>query len=87
MYMARAEDREGSLYQNLIDAGYSEVEANQCLLLAGNGEWMKICKMLAKQKTVLLAALHKSEKQIDCLDFLVYEINKKHNLGGKQNVR
>ena len=84
--MAHVKDTESSLYQNLIDAGYNEAQSNQCLILARNGEWMELCKMLAKQRTVLLNALHKSEKQIDCLDFLVYEINKKYRVGGNQNV-
>lgn len=84
--MAQADDIEGGLYQNLIDAGYSEKEASHFLILARNGEWPKMCKMLGRQKASLLTALHKSEKQIDCLDFLVYEINKKHISGGKQNV-
>lgn len=84
--MAQADDIEGGLYQNLIDAGCSEKEANHFLILARNGEWPKVCKMLARQKASLLTALHKSEKQIDCLDFFVYEINKKHISGGKQNV-
>lgn len=84
--MAQADDIEGGLYQNLIDAGYSEKEASHFLILARNGELPKMCKMLKRQKASLLTALHKSEKQIDCLDFLVYEINKKHISGGKQNV-
>ena len=84
--MARVDDAEGNLYQNLIDAGCSNEEAGQCLTLAQNGEWPKLCKILARQKASLLNTLHKSEKQIDCLDFLVYEINKKHINGGKQNV-
>lgn len=86
MRTTRADDFEGGLYQNLIDAGCSEKEVDQSLILARNGEWPKLCKMLARQKASLLAALHKSEKQIDCLDYLVYEINKKHINGGKQNV-
>ncbi|MCH5250336.1 MAG: hypothetical protein J1E98_10400 [Lachnospiraceae bacterium] len=79
--MAQAEN----LRQNLIDAGCSEAEANRCLTFAEKGEWNKLCNTLAKQKAVLLTALHKSERQIDCLDFLVYEINKKYINGGKQN--
>ena len=74
--MAQVDNIEGRLYQNLIDAGYSEKEADQCLVLARDGEWQKLCKLLARQKASLLTALHKSEKQIDCLDFLVYEIKK-----------
>lgn len=84
--MAQAEDTEGKLYQNLIDAGCSEAEANQYLTFAKKGEWNRLCTALAKQKTALLSVLHKSEKQIDCLDFLVYEINKKYIGGGKQNA-
>ena len=74
--MAQVDNIEGRLYQNLIDAGYSEKEADQCLVLARDGEWQKLCKLLARQKASLLTELHKSEKQIDCLDFLVYEIKK-----------
>ena len=84
--MAQTEDTEGKLYQNLIDAGCSEAEADKYLTLAKRDEWNKLCTALAKQKTVLLTTLHKSEKQIDCLDFIVYEINKKYINGGKQNV-
>ena len=84
--MARADDTESKLYQNLIDIGCSEREASQYLTFSERGEWSKLCTALAKQKTVLLTALHKSEKQIDCLDFLVYEINKKYISGGKQNA-
>ncbi|MCH5316062.1 MAG: hypothetical protein J1E81_09115 [Eubacterium sp.] len=84
--MARAEDTQARLYQNLIDAGYGEDMAKYCLSFAQNGEWNRLCNELAKHKTVLLATLHKSEKQIDCLDYLVYEINRKYLIGGKQNA-
>ncbi len=84
--MAYAGDIKAMLYQNLIDAGYNESEANQCLILAQNREWIKLSNMLAQQRTVLLNKLHKSEEQIDCLDFLVYEIKKTHINGGKENV-
>ena len=84
--MAHAEDTEGRLYQNLVDAGCNEDVIDQCLVLARNGDRMKLCKMLAEHRTTLLNTIHKSEKQIDCLDFLVYEINKKYKIGGKQNV-
>lgn len=75
--MACATDTEGTLYQNLIDAGYSEDEAKHCLSLAQNGQWEQLCRALKKQKEALLSTLHKSETQIDCLDYLMYEINKK----------
>lgn len=67
-----------SLYQNLLDAGLNAEKAEQYENLAKSGEWNKLLSELSKQKKNLLSSLHKNEKQIDCLDFLVYEINKKH---------
>lgn len=37
-------------------------------------DW-KIC--LEKQRNVLLNKVHKEEKRIDCLDYLVYQIRRK----------
>ena len=67
-----------SLYQNLLDAGFNAEKAEQYEKLAEDQEWNKLLRELMKQKRHLLSLLHESEKQIDCLDFLVYEINKKH---------
>lgn len=67
-----------NIYQNLLDAGCASEKAEQCEKLAEDGEWSKLLCELAKHKKLLLSSLHKSEKQIDCLDFLVYEINRKH---------
>lgn len=67
-----------SLYQNLLDAGFNAEKAEQYEKLAEDQEWNILLRELMKQKRHLLSSLHESEKQIDCLDFLVYEINKKH---------
>ena len=67
-----------SLYQNLLDAGFNAEKAEQYEKLAEDQEWNILLQELMKQKRHLLSSLHESEKQIDCLDFLVYEINKKH---------
>ncbi len=66
-----------SLYQNLLDAGFNAEKAEQHEKLAEDREWNKLLRELANQKRYLLSLLHEREKQIDCLDFLVYEINKK----------
>lgn len=82
--MVFGEDSE--LYRNLLDAGYSEPEAARCLTLAGSGQWAELLRGLSRQKAALLSLLHKSEQQIDCLDYLVYRINKTYRNGGEQNV-
>lgn len=71
-------EKDNNIYQNLLDAGCNAEMAEQYEKLAKTGNWSKLLNKLAKQKKHLLSALHESEKQIDCLDFLVYEINKKH---------
>ena len=51
--------------QALRDAGCTEKEAAALL------------ELLARHRAALLDEVHKSEKKIDCLDYLVYHI--KHN--------
>ena len=76
--MAEASDTMGMLHQNLIDAGCSEDLTQTCMELAKTARWDRILPLLSKQKADLLNAVHDGQKQIDCLDFLVYSIHKKH---------
>ena len=78
--MAEVSDKRGILYQNLLDAGCDEKTIQSCMHYAENSEWSKITALLAKQKDSLLKNVHNGQKQIDCLDFLVYQINKKQNM-------
>ncbi len=74
--MAEVSDEYGILRQNLIDAGYSENEAEVCLDYARKNEWKKLISALTEYKKTLLEQVHTSEKQIDCLDFLIYRLNR-----------
>ncbi len=76
--MAEASDIMGILHQNLIDAGCSEDLTRSCMELAKVNQWDCILSLLSKQRTNLLDSVHDGQKQIDCLDFLVYSIHKKH---------
>ena len=74
-----------ALHQNLADAGCGAETTLLCLSLAESGQWEKLCRELKKHRVELLDALHESEKRIDCLDYLLYELNRKNKitLGGK----
>ena len=74
--MAEASDVYGILHQNLADAGCNEKKIAVCMGYAQKGEWKKLLPMLTEHKQVLLGQVHLSEKQIDCLDFLIYRINR-----------
>lgn len=76
--MSEASDSMGILHQNLIDAGCSKDLIETCMELAKANKWKRLLTLLAKQRINLLDSVHDGQKQIDCLDFLVYSINKKH---------
>lgn len=76
--MAEATDTFGILQQNLEDAGCEKEITDKCLKLAHQECWDEIPKLLGNYKNQLLDAMHTNQKQIDCLDFLVYKIRKEH---------
>lgn len=76
--MAEASDTFGILKQNLIDAGCDDDLINSCMELAIANEWGSILPLLTKKKGDLLQSLHYKQQCIDCLDFLVFKINKEH---------
>ncbi len=76
--MSEASDTMGILHQNLIDAGCSEDLTRTCMELAKANKWNCLLPLLSKQRTRLLDSVHDGQKRIDCLDFLVYSIHKKH---------
>ncbi|MEY8322296.1 hypothetical protein AALB47_00065 [Lachnospiraceae bacterium 54-11] len=74
--MAEANDVYGSIYQNLIDAGCGQQTAEQCMVFATEGRFTDILPILVSHRKVLPGSLHESQKQIDCLDYLLYKIQK-----------
>jgi len=76
--MPEASDTLGILYQNLLDAGCNEQMIEKCMDYARNNEWEKIKPCLADCKKSLLGQVRTNQKQIDCLDFLTYRIQKEH---------
>jgi hypothetical protein len=76
--MAEASDKLGILRQNLSDAGCGGAAAEACMELVQQKQWEKLFALLKQQKGALLRQVHTNQKQIDCLDFLVYQIQKEH---------
>lgn len=74
--MAETSDAQGILYQNLMDAGCGEALAGQILRLMAAGEKQEGLALLAGHRRRLLECCHAEQKKIDCLDFLVYHMEK-----------
>jgi hypothetical protein len=74
--MAEANDIIGMVYQNLLDAGCDERTTEKCMVFVKNGEYQKLLPILSHFRAGLLENVHSGQKKIDCLDYLIYKINK-----------
>lgn len=70
------EDKD-ALQQNLIDAGCDAALTDQFISLTGRGREKEALTLLAKHRKSLLENCHTAERKIDCLDYLVYRMEKK----------
>ena len=76
--MPNVSDTQGILRQNLIDAGCSADAVQTCMALAQEKKTAELMRVLSRHRRTLLDTLHQSEKRIDCLDYLVYTIEKQN---------
>lgn len=74
--MPHAADTDGILRQNLVDAGCGPDIVRQCMALARKQDRDGLIRVLSRHRRTLLDTLHQSEKRIDCLDYLVYTLEK-----------
>ena len=66
--------REINLAQNLKDAGCSSNVINQFMDLYQPRSLAGQKRILNDHRGSLLEAIHKNQKKLDCLDFLIYQL-------------
>ncbi|WP_050638189.1 hypothetical protein [Candidatus Stoquefichus sp. SB1] len=64
------------IYQNLIDAGCKKQDIKECILMYENKEEKKLANQLSLYRRALLNDLHQAQYKIDCLDYLLYQLEK-----------
>ncbi len=74
--MPNAADTDGILRQNLVDAGCGPEIIRQCMALARKRDQAELMRILSRHRRTLLDTVHQNEKRIDCLDYLVYTMEK-----------
>lgn len=74
--MPEASDARGILRQNLLDAGCGADMVRRCMDLAERRERGELLRALSHHRQALLSAVHETEKRIDCLDYLIYRIQR-----------
>ena len=65
-----------NIRQNLADAGCDAALTEQFLSLIEQGRENEARTLLAGHRKDLLEHCHTAEKKIDCLDYLVYQMEK-----------
>ncbi|WP_052431013.1 hypothetical protein [Robinsoniella peoriensis] len=74
--MPDALDKEEQLFQNLKDAGCSEEEIQNCMLDKEKGRISDLRTFLMKHKNCMIQEIHSKQKEVDCVDYLLYQIEK-----------
>ncbi len=64
--------------QNLRDAGCGEECIRQFMEDLGESKAKEALKLLEAHRRTLLDAMHRDLKRIDCLDYLVYQMERAH---------
>ena len=72
----------GVLRQSLADAGCDASLTERFVSLAEQGRAKEGLALLARHRRNLLERCHEAERNIDCLDYLVYQLEKKAKRGG-----
>ena len=74
--MAEASDQTGIFYQNLEDAGCDKQTKEKCMALFQSGNLRGLLPLLSNYRKDLLSTVRSGQKKIDCLDYLIYKIQK-----------
>lgn len=71
---------EDAIIQNLIDAGCGQEFILEFMEDLRKDNISKDLKLLQAHRRSLLDNLHKEQKRIDCLDYLVYRMTKENSI-------
>jgi hypothetical protein len=65
------------IYQNLLDAGYTKATADRFMTYVNSGDLESQRHNLAMKRTKILEKLHQENRHLECLDYLLYELEEK----------
>nr|WP_317283167.1 hypothetical protein [uncultured Sellimonas sp.] len=70
--MAHASDHRALLLQNLVDAGCDNEMIQSCMSRFLMNDSAGMLRILSQHKHKLLDTVHACQKEIDCLDYLMF---------------
>ncbi len=74
--MPNASDTEGILQENLIDAGCDPALCLRVTKLLTAGHRGEAMELLTRHRRKVLENCHREQSRIDCLDHLLYQLEK-----------
>lgn len=72
-----------NIIRNLKDAGFNDEQIDEFMQLYESKDIQQQLLFLKCQRCILLEGLHNAQKRIDCLDYLIYKLNKGELKNGK----
>jgi len=72
---------DAAILENLRDAGCDEKTVQRFMELEEEGDMQEQMKLLSRHRQQLLDRVHREEKRIDCLDYLIYQMQKAERAG------
>ena len=66
-----------TVLQNLKDAGCTDEMVEEFMALQASEDEEQQIRLLSGHRKYLLEKLHRDEKRIDCLDYLIYQMQNK----------
>ena len=78
--MPEASDAQAILRENLKDAGCDQDMICRCEVLAQGEKKAELMQALSLHRKALLDAVHENERRIDCLDYLIYQLEKQDRI-------
>lgn len=66
-----------TVLQNLKDAGCTDEMVRKFMALQDSGDEEQQIRLLSGHRRHLLEKLHREERRIDCLDYLLYQMQNK----------
>ena len=67
-----------TVLQNLKDAGCTDEMVEKFMDLQANEDEEQQIRLLSSHRKQMLEELHREEKRIDCLDYLIYQMQNKN---------
>ena len=73
--------------RNLKDAGCSQQTIEQCMECLKRGTLSEQMELLSRHRDSLLDQMHREQRRIDCLDYLVYQIQREQTADQTNQIR